>query len=126
MKIGSRLRHYRGGKYEVVGLARHSETLEDMVVYRSMETGIVWVRPYHMFSDEVAPGVTRFVDLDEPREWIMYNPALTPMDTIMYCPTCPTCWEPTYSEERCPFCDQMLKDPEEEMASHIANLAIDI
>jgi hypothetical protein len=45
-----RYRHYKGGEYELVGVARHSETLEPLVVYRPLgnETGL-WVRPYEMF-----------------------------------------------------------------------------
>jgi hypothetical protein len=45
-----RYRHYKGGEYEVVGVARHSETLEPMVVYRPLynATGL-WVRPHPMF-----------------------------------------------------------------------------
>ena len=43
-------RHYKGGEYEVIGVARHSETLEPLVVYRPLynDTGL-WVRPYAMF-----------------------------------------------------------------------------
>lgn len=50
-KLG-RYRHYKGGEYEVVGVARHSETLEPMVVYRPRynQTGL-WVRPYAMFFE---------------------------------------------------------------------------
>ena len=49
-----RYRHFKGNEYEVVGLAKHSETLEDMVVYRALygERG-VWVRPMEMFFSEV-------------------------------------------------------------------------
>jgi hypothetical protein len=49
-----RYRHYKGGEYEVVGVARHSETLEPMVVYRPLynQTGL-WVRPYTMFFEQV-------------------------------------------------------------------------
>ncbi|MGL6078184.1 DUF1653 domain-containing protein [Methyloversatilis discipulorum] len=45
-----RYRHYKGGEYEVVGVARHSETLEPMVLYRPLynDSGL-WVRPYDMF-----------------------------------------------------------------------------
>jgi hypothetical protein len=45
-----RYRHYKGGEYEVVGCARHSETLEPLVVYRPLynATGL-WVRPHAMF-----------------------------------------------------------------------------
>ena len=47
-------RHYKGGEYEVIGVARHSETLEPMVVYRPLynATGL-WVRPYAMFVEEI-------------------------------------------------------------------------
>jgi hypothetical protein len=43
-------RHYKGGEYEVVGVVRHSETLEPMVLYRPLynDSGL-WVRPYDMF-----------------------------------------------------------------------------
>jgi hypothetical protein len=49
-----RYRHYKGGEYEVVGVARHSETLEAMVIYRPLynQTGL-WVRPYAMFFEQV-------------------------------------------------------------------------
>ena len=45
-----RYRHYKGGEYEVIGVARHSETNEPMVVYRPLynSTGW-WVRPHAMF-----------------------------------------------------------------------------
>jgi hypothetical protein len=49
-----RYRHYKGGEYEVLGVARHSETLEAMVIYRPLynQTGL-WVRPYAMFFEQV-------------------------------------------------------------------------
>lgn len=47
-------RHYKGGEYEVVGVARHSETLEAMVVYRPLYNGTgLWVRPFAMFVEEI-------------------------------------------------------------------------
>ena len=47
-------RHYKGNEYEVIALAKHSETEEEMVVYRALygEYGI-WVRPYEMFVEEL-------------------------------------------------------------------------
>ncbi len=49
-----RYRHYKGGEYEVVDLARHSETLEPLVVYRALYgEGGLWVRPYAMFIEQV-------------------------------------------------------------------------
>ncbi|TDM08960.1 MAG: DUF1653 domain-containing protein [Ideonella sp. MAG2] len=47
-----RYRHYKGGEYEVIGLARHSETLEPLVVYRPLyQVSGLWVRPYAMFFE---------------------------------------------------------------------------
>lgn len=47
-------RHYKGNEYEVIGVARHSETLEPMVIYRAMYgEREYWVRPLPMFIDEV-------------------------------------------------------------------------
>lgn len=49
-----RYRHYKGGEYEVVGVARHSETLEPMVVYRPLyNSSGLWVRPFGMFVEMV-------------------------------------------------------------------------
>ncbi len=47
-------RHYKGNEYEVIGIARHSETLEEMVVYKALygDSGI-WVRPARMWSEIV-------------------------------------------------------------------------
>ena len=52
-----RYRHYKGGEYEVLGAARHSETLEPLVVYRPLynDSGL-WVRPHGMFFGEVEVG----------------------------------------------------------------------
>lgn len=49
-----RYRHYKGGEYEVVGVVRHSETLEPLVLYRPLynDSGL-WVRPYAMFLESV-------------------------------------------------------------------------
>lgn len=47
-------KHYKGHFYEVVDFARHSETLEDMVVYRQLYgEGALWVRPKVMFLETV-------------------------------------------------------------------------
>ncbi len=47
-------RHFKGGEYELLGIARHSETLEPMVVYRALYgEGGLWVRPAQMWSEIV-------------------------------------------------------------------------
>jgi len=58
IKLG-KYKHYKGKMYEVIGVARHSETLEELVVYRALynseEFGrdALWVRPRQMFFDSV-------------------------------------------------------------------------
>jgi hypothetical protein len=49
-----RYRHYKGQEYEVLGVARHSETEEEYVVYRALygERGL-WIRPTTMFEELV-------------------------------------------------------------------------
>lgn len=55
-------RHYKGKEYEVLGIARHSETLEELVVYKALyqtEGKNLWVRPLKMFTEEITiDGIT--------------------------------------------------------------------
>ena len=45
-------RHYKGNLYEVIGIAKHSETLEEMVVYKALYgDGGLWVRPAKMWNE---------------------------------------------------------------------------
>lgn len=47
-------RHFKGNEYEVLYVAKHSETLEETVVYRALYgDGSVWVRPAAMWEEEV-------------------------------------------------------------------------
>ena len=49
-----RYRHFKGNEYQVLGVARHSETEEEMVVYRALYgEGGLWVRPLSMFLSKV-------------------------------------------------------------------------
>lgn len=53
IKIG-KYRHFKGGEYEVLGIATHSETEEPMVVYRALYgEGGLWVRPASMWNETV-------------------------------------------------------------------------
>lgn len=46
--------HYKGGRYKVIGIAKHSETLEELAVYQALYgEGGLWVRPLKMFLEEV-------------------------------------------------------------------------
>ena len=49
-----RYRHFKGNEYEVISIARHSETEEPMVVYRALYgEGGMWVRPAYMWNETV-------------------------------------------------------------------------
>lgn len=53
IRIG-KYRHFKGNEYEVIGIAKHSETLEEMVVYRALYgDGGIWVRPVNMWNETV-------------------------------------------------------------------------
>lgn len=59
LKIGGLYVHYKNKKYRVTGVARHSETLEEMVIYEALyenDLGKVWVRPKKMFLENVVVG----------------------------------------------------------------------
>lgn len=60
--IGAKYRHFKGGEYEVTAVARHSETNEELVIYKSLENGETWARPKSMFIGK-AGEVRRFVKL---------------------------------------------------------------
>lgn len=68
LKLG-KYRHYKGNEYEVIAVAKHSETLEPMVVYRALYgEGGVWVRPLSMWFDKIETPqgtVNRFTYLGE-------------------------------------------------------------
>ena len=52
--IFGKYRHYKGNEYEVVAIAKHSETLEEMIVYKALYgEGGIWVRPLKMWDEEV-------------------------------------------------------------------------
>lgn len=54
IKINGIYKHYKGDLYIVLDTCKHSETLEDMVIYRALYgEGELWCRPYNMFLDEV-------------------------------------------------------------------------
>lgn len=53
IKLG-KYRHFKGNEYEVIAIAKHSETLEDMVVYKALYgDGGLWVRNAEMFNETV-------------------------------------------------------------------------
>ena len=52
--IGKSYKHYKGNVYKIIGEAKHSETLEDLIIYEDLsDTTKVWVRPKEMFFETV-------------------------------------------------------------------------
>ena len=46
-------KHFKGGIYRVIGVGKHSESLDEMVVYQSVSDGGIWVRPVAMWDEKV-------------------------------------------------------------------------
>jgi cyclomaltodextrinase len=66
--IGEKYKHFKGNEYQIIAFAKHSETLEDLVVYKALYgEGQIWVRPLEMFCDmktlEDGTQVQRFTKL---------------------------------------------------------------
>ena len=61
IKIGATYQHFRGGMYKVLGLGKHSETLEELVVYQHLDgEKEIWARPIKMFFGEVEKDGQKF------------------------------------------------------------------
>ena len=59
--IGKVYKHYKGNVYKIIALGKHSETTEDMIVYQSVKTDDVWIRPKRMWNETVDDkGTLRF------------------------------------------------------------------
>ena len=52
VEVGRKYRHFKGHVIEVIAIAKHSETLENMVVYKHIGSGEYWVRPEVMFLEK--------------------------------------------------------------------------
>ncbi|MCQ2469412.1 MAG: DUF1653 domain-containing protein [Ruminococcus sp.] len=61
--IGGKYRHFKGNEYEVLAVARHSETMEELVIYKSLSYGDVWARPKAMFTGK-SGDVNRFTRIE--------------------------------------------------------------
>lgn len=54
VEVGKKYRHYKGNEYEVLYIAKHTETEEELVIYRALQDQEkVWARPREMFEEEV-------------------------------------------------------------------------
>ena len=52
VEVGRKYRHFKGHEIEILGIAKHSETLENMVIYNHLGTNQMWARPEVMFLEE--------------------------------------------------------------------------
>lgn len=76
MKLGL-YQHYKGNLYEAVGVSRHSETLQEFVVYRALYGDYrLWIRPYEMFNEKI------LIDNKEVDRFKYLSPTLEVAPTI--------------------------------------------
>ncbi len=65
IQIGKTYKHYKGNLYKIIAFCKHSETLEDMIVYQSVEEDKTWVRPKNMWNNIIDDkGTLRFTLVD--------------------------------------------------------------
>lgn len=74
--IGGIYKHFKGKVYKVIGVARHSETLEKMVVYERLEGESdlpekIWVRPYDMFLEDVTRDGKTFPRFEFLKDYVL-------------------------------------------------------
>ena len=63
IQIGKKYKHFKGDMMEVLYIAKHSETLEKLVIYKHLDTDEVWARPYDMFNSLVDK--EKYPDVDQ-------------------------------------------------------------
>ena len=74
MVKGGKYKHYKGKFYHVIDIVRHSETLEELVLYECLyenDLGKLWVRPKAMFFEKLEDGTPRFEYIKEDQGLIM-------------------------------------------------------
>ena len=49
--VGKFYKHYKGNLYKIIALGKHSENLEEMIVYQSVKDGQIWIRPKSMCNE---------------------------------------------------------------------------
>lgn len=63
--IGKKYKHYKGGLYEVITMATHTETGEPLVIYKSLLFGSIYARPLSMWFDSIKDQlVNRFTEVE--------------------------------------------------------------
>ncbi len=70
--------HYKGEYYQVIGLARHSETLEELVVYQTLYDDFgLWVRPFASFTEKITLNSEEVSRFKFVRETLSSAPAVS-------------------------------------------------
>lgn len=63
--VGKTYKHYKGNIYKIVAIGKHSENLEEMIVYQSTKDGQIWIRPKSMWNETIDTcGTLRFTLID--------------------------------------------------------------
>jgi len=63
--IGKTYKHYKGNIYKILAIGKHSENLEEMIVYQSVKDEVIWIRPKSMWNDIIDNnGTLRFSLID--------------------------------------------------------------
>ena len=102
---GDLYQHFKGEIYEVLGVAIHTETREELIVYRSLETDKMWMRPKKMFFGKTDTGVPRFAKVGENGKlttndaWLE-RVVLSMSDASLELQSC-----------KCPYCKKYLTTP---------------
>ena len=64
IEVGKKYRHFKGTEYEVIAIGKHSETLEEMVVYKALYgNNDIWIRPLSMFTTKLDK--EKYPDIDQ-------------------------------------------------------------
>ncbi len=71
VEVGKKYRHFKGTIVSVIALAKHSETLEDMVIYVHELDGQVWARPLELFTSKVDK--EKYPDVKEEYRFTLYE-----------------------------------------------------
>lgn len=54
IKVGETYKHFKGNFYKIIAIAKHSETMEDLVIYQQIDDVTkIWARPINMFNDTI-------------------------------------------------------------------------
>jgi len=54
IKVGETYKHFKGNIYKIIAIAKHSETMEDLVIYQQIDDVTkIWARPINMFNDTI-------------------------------------------------------------------------